>query len=390
MKILAIKKMAPFIAIIFILAITTFIQLNKSSFLILSDNKRVIVLIIPSLLIVSFVLYKKTINIGEIERRLKRYREKRGVKYEIKKYEEEDVPSPLPRGSYSYTEKKIEIEETFPHPNSARMRLLQEVYPAKFKEIREILLSIIKNPEMNKKEEEELRSKFYRLKEDLYSKLRGEELKELRQEIDYIQKFINSPPEDRKLRIARYIIGAAHEHGHAILDDLLYRSGISKIPYAYKEFHSPAELASLHEGFADAFSLYFMLKEVEKENCSFEIAKLAARCLKEARSEFVFKYRSDKRKIVEAIGTIPYVIGGRIFGVEEAIEKIRRIDQEKMSETEMREKIREIREELGRKMNYIKEIIADNSLSVDEKLEKLEEIERKARFEFFREYYSER
>jgi len=151
MKILAIKKMAPFIAIIFILAITTFIQLNKSSFLILSDNKRVIVLIIPSLLIVSFVLYKKTINIGEIERRLKRYREKRGVKYEIKKYEEEDVPSPLPRGSYSSTEKKIEIEETFPHPNSARMRLLQEVYPAKFKEIREILLSIIKNPEMNKK-----------------------------------------------------------------------------------------------------------------------------------------------------------------------------------------------------------------------------------------------
>jgi hypothetical protein len=189
---------------------------------------------------------------------------------------------------------------------------------------------------------------------------RYESLKEIRDKISEIIRFLDNDPENRKISIGRYISTAAHEHAHAIFNHLLRKYGIK---YGIGlEFYEV--LDSINEGFGEAFSLYFMLKQVERGYISSDILKYGCKFIKDIISE---ENKKDKK-------FVKYVVGGRIFNLNEIISKIESLDEEKMSQLELKEKIKDIRKELGSKMDYIIGIIANRSLTSKEKLKILNDI----------------
>jgi tRNA splicing endonuclease len=183
-----------------------------------------------------------------------------------------------------------------------------------------------------------------------------ESLKEIRDKISEIIRFLDNAPENRKISIGRYISTAAHEDAHAIFHHLLRKYGIGL------EFYEVVD--SIDEGFGEAFGLYFMLKQVESGYISSDILKYGCKFIKNTISE---ENKKDKK-------LVKYVVGGRIFSLNEIISKIESLDEEKLSQLELKEKIKDIRKELGSKMEYIIGIIANHSLTPEEKLKKLNDI----------------
>jgi hypothetical protein len=120
---------------------------------------------------------------------------------------------------------------------------------------------------------------------------RYESLKEIRDKISEIIRFLDNDPENRKASIGRYISTAAHEHAHAIFDHLLRKYGIGL------EFYEV--LDSIDEGFGEAFSLYFMLKQVERGYISSDILKYGCKFIKDRISE---EKKKDKKFVKYVVG----------------------------------------------------------------------------------------
>jgi hypothetical protein len=430
-----------------------------------------LIVLLLAFLSISFFAYRKKIEIEEIEEKLKKYREKTKTTLEMKEI------GPRGEGSYYREENKIEMVSTFPHPlegyETPAMQRVKTHYKEKWEELKEILLSAIKNPYLSPTEKEELLSRLdeleieimkgknlpeeeklklislYKLdylldnlgnclypplgRDDIkkavewlqkmakfsieYQKYLPSELKDLPanveklineflllslrsdspipykdlkpllnkideisnrvynlkireglfsymitlgREMKKIRSFLEASPENKLKDILDHIHTEAHETAHAILDNYF----LKKLEKNERErFYSLEELRALDEGFADAFQFYFIAKEIEKGYLPFDALRQAAKDEKETLA-------GKKPKV--------YAIGGMIFELNDIAKEIESIEVAKLSPLEIKEKVRDIRKRLSRRIEYVIGIIKNSSIPFDRKIQIFLEMERKS------------
>jgi hypothetical protein len=175
-----------------------------------------------------------------------------------------------------------------------------------------------------------------------------------------IRNFLKAPPENKFRDIIHHIRVEAHETAHAILDNYF----LKKLGKDEREkFYSLKELRALDEGFADAFSLYFITKQIEKGYLPFDAIKQAAEHEKETLGE--------RDKIF-----MSYTIGGFIFGLDKITKEVENIDTSRLSPSEIKERARDIRKKLSKRIEYIIGIIKNPSIPFDKKIQIFLEMEK--------------
>jgi uncharacterized membrane protein len=377
-----------YIIIIALVTIISFIFIearNPSGFEILIGNHFLFfpVLLSIGLIITFYLVYQKRIAIEEIEEKLKEYREKRGIEFEMRERGErigKEFRLPFgPAGLYYPTERKIVMYSSFPHPLSAyetkRVRVIKEKYPEYWKEIEELLLKAIKEPYAKKNE---LYSKFDELKEKIKMKLKGEEkkfkslinllyltkvrfVKQIEKELEEIAQFLAASPKTKLEKISEHIFIEAHETGHAIFHSFFKEKE--------RAFYSTRIARFFSEGFADAFTLYYIAKQVERGYLPLDVLKLAAHTRKQL-LEYVINLLESGKEVGIYLN---YVVGDIIFYLDKAWEEIEKLSPGELSPVEYRKKVREIRSMIGNRIEYVIGIIK-SPIPFEEKYKKLEEI----------------
>jgi hypothetical protein len=254
------------------------------------------ILISIGLIITFYLVYQKKIAIEESEEKLKKYREKRGIKYEMKDQEERKAIELelkfTPRGLYYPGERKVVVYSKFPHPlhgyETKGIKAIKEKYPEYWKEIEEILLKAIKEPYDNKvttkdtskplekMEKDELYSKFDEVKRKIKEKLEDERkkyesLKNLQYFIGDLLEYLASIHPKFIGVVNPYLVLSPEEAKKMIklLLKEMYQVSLY-LPEKFKELPSKIEKAvrsSLYslEGEKYVYDLYMMKKEIEKE-----------------------------------------------------------------------------------------------------------------------------
>jgi Ca2+/Na+ antiporter len=162
------------LTIFFFLLLTTGRTFFTSMFPLLTNTHLfTLIVLLLAFLLVSFVAYRKKIEIEEIEEKLKKYREKTKTTLEMKEI------GPREEGNYYREENKIEIVSTFPHPlegyETPAMQRVKTHYKEKWEELKEILLSATKNPYLSSTEKEKLLSRLDELEIEI---MKGKNLPE--------------------------------------------------------------------------------------------------------------------------------------------------------------------------------------------------------------------
>ena len=383
-----------YIIIISLVTIISFIfieAINLSGFEILIGNHFLFfpVLLSIGLIITFYLVYQKKIAIEAIEEKLKEYREKRGIEYEMRERGErigKEFGLPFdPAGLYYPAERKIVMYSSFPHPLSAyetkRVRLIKEKYPEYWKEIEELLLKAIKEPYAKKNE---LYSKFDELREKIKMKLKGEDkkfkslinllcltkvrfVKQIEKELEEIAQFLAASPKAKLEKISEHIFIEAHETGHGIFHSFFKEE-------EERAFYSTRIARFFSEGFADAFTLYYIAKQVERGYLPLDVLKLAAHRRKQLLLEYVINLLESGKEVGIYLN---YIVGDIIFYLDKAWEEIEKLSPKELSTEEYRKRVREIRKMIGNRIEYVIGIIK-SPIPFEEKYKKLEEIEREA------------
>ena len=290
MKFFSFRKI--YILIIALVTLASFVFIvgkNFSGFEILVSNHFPYfpILISIGLIITFYLVYQKKIAIEESEGKLKKYREKRGIRYEMKEQgEKEGIELELkftPRGLYYPWERKVVVYSNFPHPlhgyETRGIRAIKEKYPEYWKEIEEILLKAIREPYDNKVttlEKDELYSKFDEIKRKMKGKLEDERkeyesLKNLRHFIEDLLEYLASIHPKFIGVVNPYVILSPEEAKKSIklLLKEMYQVPLY-LPEKFRELPSKIEKAvrsSLYssEGEKYVYDLYMMKKEIERE-----------------------------------------------------------------------------------------------------------------------------
>lgn len=290
MKFFSFRKI--YILIIALVTLASFVFIvgkNFSGFEILVSNHFPYfpILISIGLIITFYLVYQKKIAIEESEGKLKKYREKRGIRYEMKEQgEKEGIELELkftPRGLYYPWERKVVVYSNFPHPlhgyETKGIRAIKEKYPEYWKEIEEILLKAIREPYDNKVttlEKDELYSKFDEIKRKIKGKLEDERkeyesLKNLRHFIEDLLEYLASIHPKFIGVVNPYVILSPEEAKKSIklLLKEMYQVPLY-LPEKFRELPSKIEKAvrsSLYssEGEKYVYDLYMMKKEIERE-----------------------------------------------------------------------------------------------------------------------------
>jgi hypothetical protein len=492
-----------------LVALTSFIFLegkNLSGFEILVSNFPYFPILLSICLIITFYLvYQKKIAIEEIEGKLKKYREKRGIEYETRgSWESKGAELQLPfdpAGLYYPTKRKVVVYSSFLPPlpgyETRGVKVMKEKYPEYWKEIEELLLKAIKEPysrketpkgiskllkkmKIFKNEEDELYSKFNKLKRKIIGKLEYERKKyrslmslryiiddlldylvSIRPEfIDIVHPYVLLPPEEAKKKISvllqemhhlplyylpdkfkklpltiekavhaslyssqveeyfydlymmkkeleeeiekvssfqqidkeleeiaqflvashqtklgkisEHIFREAHETGHGIFHTSFLKEEETRA------FYSTGLFGFFDEGFADAFTLYYIAKQVEKGYLPLDVLKLVAR-RERGLLEHVLKLLESGKEVGIYLN---YVVGDKIFYLDKAWEEIERLSPEELSPEELRRKVREIRKMIGSRIEYVSGIIKSH-IPFEEKHKKLKEIKEEAHEDIF-------
>jgi hypothetical protein len=181
--------------------------------------------------------------IEEIERRLKKIREKYNIVYNPLGIE-------LFNGYGGYDDEYGEIYEVLPLPLpleediSWELNLIKENYPNQYNALSKLLLEVIKNPYNNM-----ARKNLLNKVEELQIYGNDEKTKYVLKEI--IKKFLLSNAYKRIEALISHIFTVSHETGHA-----LFRVKLNGNYSKYTEFS---------EGFSDAYAYYTILSSIEKE-----------------------------------------------------------------------------------------------------------------------------
>ena len=504
MKFFSFRKI--YILIIALVIIISFIFVeakNLSGFTILISNHFLFLPILLSigLIITFYLVYQKKIAIEEIEEKLKKYREKRGIKYEMGEMEPSDFT-----GLYYSQERKVVVYSTFPHPlpgyETEGIRAIKEKFPKYWKEIEELLLKAIKELYSqkeaqkgmskilkkimkifkNKNEEDELYSRFNKLRREIERELKDERekyesliilnrfvdkllgylasihrevtdivhpnvllppeeakknislllqemhrhplyylpekfkklpltiekamcsslfspqgekyiydlymmKKELEEEIEKVRSFLqidreleriagflSTSPESKLKDISKHIFIEAHETGHGIFHSFFKEE-------EKETFYSTGLFEFFDEGFADAFTLYYTAKQVEKGYLPLDVLKLVASRQKIPLEYVIGMPKSEKgvKSYLDYVvkSYIPYAVGDKIFRLDEIWKEIEKLSPEELSPEEYRKKVREIRRMIGNRIEYVSGVIK-STIPFEEKYKRLKEIKEEA------------
>jgi hypothetical protein len=256
-------------------------------------------------------------------------------------------------------------------PEEAKKRiklLLNEIYqeplylPEKFKELPSKIKKAVYSS-LYSSEGEKYVYDLYMMKKELEKELEKESfVPQIYKKLEEISQFLAASPQTRLEKIAEHISVEAHETGHGVFYTSILKEEEKRI------FYSTGLFEFFNEGFADAFSLYYIAGQVERGYLPLDVLKLAARERKMT-YEYVLKLL-EYGKNVQAYWN--YVVGDLIFCLDKAWKEI-----EKLSPEEFRKKVREIRRMIGNRIEYVSGIIK-SPIPFEEKYKKLEEIKEEA------------
>jgi hypothetical protein len=322
------------------------------------------------------------IELEEVERKLKKYREKRGTNLEVEEQREFEKRHGDYAGVYYPNENKIYIPRYFPNPiegyESKELKILKERFPEEYRELKNILLKIIKDPEIPKKEAYELWKRTYEIKTSILEKLKNSyyyRIKKLFSSIFYnmFKKSIGVGKYEGILQETEKFVGESykfqpslffhiwvegHETAHAILHNLI------KELYGGKYIYSIIP-ESLDEGFADAFTVYHSLDRIERGYITpLFLYQLASRI------ESKIKDRNPKY--------LKYAIGDLIFGLDEIRTEMFKLHFSDLSMEELKKEVSHLRRKLGSKIDYIIGIIKNPNIPPEKKKEIFSKLEEKA------------
>jgi Mg2+ and Co2+ transporter CorA len=334
-------------------------------------------------IILSLVFYVNRreiwIELEKIEEKLKKYREKRGTKLEVEEYEEFKKRHGNYGGVYYPDKNEIYLPKYFPNPvegyESKVFRILKKRFPEEYREIQNILLKIIKNPEMPYKEEYELKKRLYEIETNMLEKFKHSykyymyQVKELfsslfyrvfkgpmreksvKEEFREIERLVGYPHHILDL-VSLHVFVEGHETAHAILHNLT------------KELYSIIP-SSLEEGFADAFAVYHLLDQIERGY----ITPLS-----------LYELASHIRSQIEDQDPehLKYAIGNLIFGLDEIRTAMLKLHFSDLSMEELRKEVSHLRRKLGSNIDYIIGIIKNPNIPPEKKNEIFSKLEEKA------------
>jgi hypothetical protein len=201
-----------------------------------------------------------------------------------------------------------------------------------------------------------------------------------------IEDFINSPPKRRMDVIVGNLSDEVHETAHGIFRKMI----MNQLGIPAEKKYSNVFLHAINEGFAMSYELYYILSQVEKgflppEAASYTLFKSMFTCgLLLPFSSIVYKLLDDKEQHElkeEYKEILTFRCGCKLFGLEEIYKKIKGIDFSKLSQKELRTKVRnlkkEIRRNLGRVIGALKKnpelVLTEDQSNLDELIKKLYE-----------------
>ena len=368
------------------------------------------------ILILFTVFYsegKTRIELEEIEEKLKKYRERRGVGLKVLSPEEFEKTHGEFLGVYLPHKREVHLPGYIPIPiegyMSRELEIIKNKFPNEWEEIRKILLTVYKTPDMPLEERLKLYYKLLDIGWDLLNKVekKGESHNRIRYMfnkilkkigIDYDKKmkaeyeqyasqikgFLNKLQsllfEERKtIKVTKYegsgrtqrvvtesqytlptqifshIRVEAHETGHGVFHKLA-KDLYTLIP------------RSIDEGFADAFATYQLLKHFEMGHLSPNLIYELQSVIK--RKIYYSKYYSN---------LLNYAIGNLVFKLDEVANEIDRLHTSNLAPEEFRKRVSYLRRRLGSAIEYVIGIINNPNLSREEKVKILQQLEDNAR-----------
>jgi hypothetical protein len=185
-------------------------------------------------------------------------------------------------------------------------------------------------------------------------------------ELERIAGFLAASSESKLKYISKHIFKEAHETGHGVFHSFFKEE-------EKKAFYSTGLFRFFDEGFADAFTLYYTAKQIEKGYLPLDVLKLVARHQKIPLEYVIGMSKSEK----EVESYIDYVVGDKIFYLYKAWEEIEKLSPEELSPEEYRKKVREIRKMIGNRIEYVIGIIK-SPIPFEEKYKRLKEIKEEA------------
>jgi Mg2+ and Co2+ transporter CorA len=344
-------------------------------------------------IILSLVFYVNRreiwIELEKIEEKSKKYRENRVKKLKVEEYEEFKKRHVDYGGVYYPNKNEIYLPKYFPNPvegyESKVFRILKERFPEEYREMQNILLKIIKNPEMPDKEMYELKTRLYEIETNILEKFKHSykyynlqlnkennplyQVKELfsslfyrvfkgpmreksvKEEFKEIERFVDNRHYILD-RISAHVFVEYHETAHAILHNLI------------KELYYTIP-SSLDEGFADAFAVYHLLDRIERGYITpLSLYQLASYI------ESTIKDRNPNN--------LKYAIGDLIFGLDEIMTAMFKLHFSDLSMEELRKEVSHLRRKLGSNIEYIIGIIKNPNIPPEKKNEIFSKLEEKA------------
>jgi len=345
------------------------------------------------LILVLFTVFyserKTWIELEEIEEKLKKYREKRGVGLKVLSPEEFEKTHGEFLGVYLPRKREVHLPGYIPIPiegyMSRELEIIKNKFPNEWEEIRKILLTLYKNPDMPVEERLKLHNELVDIGYNLLKNLLDKgEIAEYEQCASQVVGFLNQLHhllfvEDTRLKVIKdekpetekkvvtetghtlptqifsHIRVEAHETGHGVFHELA------------KDLYTLIPI-SIDEGFADAFATYQLLKQFEMGHLSPNLIYELQSVIK--RKIYYSKYYSN---------LLNYAIGNLVFKLDEVANEIDRLHTSNLSPEEFRKRVSYLRRRLGSAIEYVIGILNNPNLSREEKVKILQQLEDNAR-----------